>query len=106
MTMLAFVKESRLVAEAPIRKGQSVMEVATRNGVAQIKAECGGAMACATCHVHLAPEAHIHFEEQDSSETDILEMVADYEPALSRLSCQLLLVAAPERIEIALPGDA
>lgn len=106
MTMLAFFKDGLMLAEAPIRKGQSVMEVATRNGVTQIKAECGGAMACATCHVHLAPEAHIHFEEQDGSETDMLEMGADYDPALSRLSCQLLLTGAPARIEIALPREA
>lgn len=106
MTLLAFIKDGQLVVEAPIRKGQSVMEVATRNGVSQIKAECGGAMACATCHVHLSPADHSHFEEQDESEADMLELVADYDAVLSRLSCQLLLTGTPARIEIALPRDS
>lgn len=84
--------------------GQSVMEVARRNGVAGIVGECGGSCACATCHVHVADEWRAAVGDADENESDLLGFVPDRR-ADSRLSCQIrlrpaldgLVVTTPER---------
>jgi 2Fe-2S ferredoxin len=93
--------ESRTVeAEA----GATVMEAAIRNAVPGIEAECGGACACATCHVYV-DEAWIGAVGQATPmEEDMLDFAFDIRPT-SRLSCQIrirddldgLVVRTPER---------
>jgi ferredoxin, 2Fe-2S len=74
--------------------GSTVMETAIKNNVPGIEAECGGACACATCHVG----------EPSPMEEDMLDFGYDVRPS-SRLSCQIkvtdeldgLVVRVPER---------
>lgn len=105
MTILAFFQNGAILRELPIKSGQTVMEIATRNGIPGIIAECGGAMACATCHVHVSADDQAHFEAQDELELDMLDGVDNYLEGKSRLSCQLVLTGVPERIRIAIPQD-
>lgn len=105
MTTLAFYRNGALLQELPIKPGQTVMEIATRNSIPGIIAECGGAMACATCHVHVSADDQAHFEEQDESELDMLDGVDHYFEGQSRLSCQLALIGRPERISISIPEE-
>ena len=73
--------------------GNSLMQVAVGNGVPGIAAECGGAMACATCHVHVDEAWYERLPAPLQSELDMLEF-ADNPSATSRLSCQIEM--APE----------
>jgi 2Fe-2S ferredoxin len=73
-------------AEAEI--GATVMETAIRNDIPGIVAECGGACACATCHVHVAEDWKDVVGEPSPMEEDMLDFAFDVRPT-SRLSCQI-----------------
>ncbi|MET0364177.1 MAG: 2Fe-2S iron-sulfur cluster-binding protein [Sphingobium sp.] len=69
---------------------ESVMELARREGVPGIMGDCGGFMACATCHVHVAPEWLEHVGRASDEEREMISLTAD--PRLeSRLGCQIWL---------------
>ena len=68
--------------------GSTVMETAIRNGVPGIVAECGGACACATCHVSVDEEWRAATGEPQPMEEDMLDFASDVRPN-SRLSCQI-----------------
>ena len=68
--------------------GATVMETAIRNGVPGIVAECGGACACATCHVYVEEEWRAATGEPQPMEEDMLDFASDVRPN-SRLSCQI-----------------
>ena len=69
--------------------GLNLMEGAVRNGVPGIEGDCGGAMACATCHVCVL-EGPEHVKSQGDMEEEMLEMVDCERTATSRLSCQIV----------------
>lgn len=77
----------------------SLMQVAIAENIPGIEATCGGSMACATCHIVIAPEwfAKINQSdnEQSEEEKDILEMAYGLTPT-SRLSCQIKITAEME----------
>jgi 2Fe-2S ferredoxin len=70
--------------------GATVMEVAIRNGVPGIEAECGGACACATCHVYVDDAWADKTGTPEPMEEDMLDFAFDVRPT-SRLSCQIKL---------------
>ena len=71
-----------------VEKGLSVMEGAIQNDVPGIDADCGGGMACATCHVYVKEEWFDKLPTKEDGEEDMLDMA--FEPKKnSRLSCQL-----------------
>jgi 2Fe-2S ferredoxin len=84
--------------------GSTVMETAIKNGVPGIEAECGGACACATCHVYIDEAWTAVVGEPSPMEEDMLDFGYDVRPN-SRLSCQIkvtdaldgLIVRTPER---------
>jgi 2Fe-2S ferredoxin len=84
--------------------GSTVMENAIRNGVPGIEAECGGACACATCHVYVDEAWANVVGAPEAMEEDMLDFAYDVRPT-SRLSCQIrvrdeldgLIVQVPER---------
>ncbi len=87
-----------------VSKGLSVMEGAVKNNVPGIDADCGGGMACATCHVYVKEEWFNKLPEKAIGEDDMLDQA--YEPnSSSRLSCQItvsdelngLVVHLPEK---------
>ncbi len=80
--------------------GTSVMEVAIMNDVPGVEAECGGACACATCHVY-APESVSPAD--DPYEQDMLDFAADERLPNSRLSCQIELEPSLEGAVFQLP---
>lgn len=69
------------------REGWSVMEILRDAGL-PIAAECGGACACATCHVYVEEGWYGKLAKPSDAETDMLDMALAVEPN-SRLSCQL-----------------
>ena len=84
--------------------GATVMETAIRNVVPGIEAECGGACACATCHVYVDDAWMEKVGPAEPMEEDMLDFAFDVRPN-SRLSCQIrirpdldgLVVRTPER---------
>ncbi|HEX3859312.1 MAG TPA: 2Fe-2S iron-sulfur cluster-binding protein [Pseudolabrys sp.] len=84
--------------------GMTVMEAAIRNNIPGIEAECGGACACATCHVYVDEAWRAKVGEPSPMEEDMLDFGYDIRPN-SRLSCQIkitveldgLVVTTPEK---------
>ena len=84
--------------------GSTVMENAIKNAVPGIEAECGGACACATCHVYVDDEWTKAVGQPEVMEEDMLDFAFETRPT-SRLSCQIkmsdefdgLVVHVPER---------
>ena len=85
-----------------IPKGLSVMEGAIQNNVPGIVADCGGSMACATCHVYVKEEWFDKLPKKEDGEEDMIDMA--YEPnKFSRLSCQLIASDELEGLVVNLP---
>ena len=73
-----------------VQNGLSVMEGAVQNDVPGIDADCGGGMACATCHVYVDENWLDKLPKKEDGEEDMLDMA--FEPKKnSRLSCQLIV---------------
>ena len=73
-----------------VENGLSVMEGAVQNNIPGIDADCGGGMACATCHVYVKEEWLNKLEKPEDAEQDMIDMA--FEPKKnSRLSCQLIV---------------
>ena len=73
-----------------VQKGLSVMEGAIQNKIPGIDADCGGSMACATCHVYVKEDWFDKINKKNEGEDDMLDQA--YEPKKnSRLSCQIIV---------------
>ncbi|MGO9431174.1 2Fe-2S iron-sulfur cluster-binding protein, partial [Rhodoblastus sp.] len=88
MVKIIFVSSSGEKREVEAEPGMTVMETATKGGIDEIVAECGGACACATCHVYVAPEWFDKLPPASPMENDMLDFAVDPRPN-SRLSCQI-----------------
>ena len=73
-----------------VENGLTVMEGAVQNNVPGIDADCGGGMACATCHVYVEDSWLNKLPKAEDAEQDMIDMA--FEPKKnSRLSCQLIV---------------
>ena len=73
-----------------VQNGLTVMEGAIQNDVPGIDADCGGGMACATCHVYVKEDWFNKVPSKTEGEDDMLDQA--YEPSSSsRLSCQIVV---------------
>ncbi|MEN0087287.1 MAG: 2Fe-2S iron-sulfur cluster-binding protein [Pseudomonadota bacterium] len=84
--------------------GSTVMENATRNGVPGIEAECGGACACATCHVYVDEAAMDKVGSADAMEEDMLDFAFEVKPN-SRLSCQIKVTEELDGLALTVPSQ-
>ena len=84
--------------------GSTVMETAIRNTIPGIEAECGGACACATCHVYVDPEFAALLSPQGSDENDLLDC-SDSRKETSRLSCQLRITPDVDGLRVAIAPE-
>lgn len=73
--------------------GESVMELAMKNGIPGIVAECGGSLSCATCHVFVREDDFAGLPALDEMEDEMLYGTAIDREDCSRLSCQIKLTA-------------
>jgi len=101
ITFIEFDGTSHTV-EAP--EGATAMETAVRNGVPGIVAECGGACACATCHVYVDEAWVGKVGEPSEMEEGMLDFASDVRPN-SRLSCQIKLTAALDGLVLHTPEN-
>ena len=84
--------------------GQSLMQNAVNNGVAGIVAECGGACACATCHVHVESDWHGKLPAAEGMEQDMLEFASEKQET-SRLSCQIIVTEELDGLVVYTPAS-
>lgn len=82
--------------------GSNLMQAALDNGVKGIVADCGGALACATCHVYVAAEWVGKVGRAVGAEAEMLEMAID-PGENSRLSCQIVLTDELDGLHIMVP---
>jgi 2Fe-2S ferredoxin len=103
MPSIVFVQADGSVraVEAPV--GITVMEVARQQGIAGIVAQCGGACACATCHVYVDPAWLGQLDAPEDMELGMLETAWQPRPN-SRLSCQIPLTRALDGLKVAVPA--
>lgn len=104
MAKLTFIANDGTKFDVVAENGSTVMENAIKNSVPGIEAECGGACACATCHVYVNDAWTGKVGSPEAMEEDMLDFAYDVRPG-SRLSCQIkvtdeldgLVVQVPER---------
>ena len=102
MSKITYIETSGKTHVIEIANGLSVMEGAVQNDIPGIDADCGGAMACATCHVYVKEEWFNKLPKKEDGEEDMLDMA--YEPSkFSRLSCQLTVSDELEGLVVKLP---
>jgi 2Fe-2S ferredoxin len=102
MPTVVFVQPDgeRRAVEAPL--GQSLMEVARQNQIVGVVALCGGACACATCHVYVDPAWHGRLPPPEDMELGMLESAWEPRPN-SRLSCQVHIAEGLQGLVVAVP---
>ena len=83
--------------------GWQLMEAIRDEGL-EIKAECGGACACATCHVYIDEDWKNKIPEKSEEEMDMLDLAFDVQEN-SRLSCQIIITPNLEGLKVTLAPD-
>ena len=102
MPKITYIEHNGKSHTLVVTKGLSVMEGAIQNNIPGIDADCGGAMACATCHVYVKEEWFDKLPKKEDGEEDMIDMA--YEPnKFSRLSCQLIVAGELEGLVVKLP---
>ena len=90
MSKITFNTHENKIHTVDVQNGLTVMEGAVQNDIPGIDADCGGGMACATCHVYVNEEWLDKLPAKEDGEEDMLDMA--YEPnKFSRLSCQIVV---------------
>ena len=85
-----------------VENGLTVMEGAIQNDIPGIDADCGGSMACATCHVYVEEKWLNKITKAEEAEVDMIDMA--FEPKKnSRLSCQLIISDELDRLIVTTP---
>ena len=104
MVTVVYVSHAGVVRSVDAQEGESVMQAARNNGVSGILADCGGALSCATCHVHIAPNWFVKVGPPSDEEAAMLEMAVDPDET-SRLSCQIKLSSELDGLVVNLPAS-
>ena len=103
MAKITYVEHSGKLHTIQVQNGLTVMEGAVQNNIPGIDADCGGSMACATCHVYVKEEWFNKLPKKEDGEEDMLDMA--YEPnQFSRLSCQLTVTDELEGLVVKMPS--
>ena len=103
MTKIIYNTHDNQTHTIDIQNGLTVMEGAVQNDIPGIDADCGGGMACATCHVYVKEEWFDKLPKKEDGEEDMLDMA--FEPnKFSRLSCQLLVSDELDGLTVSIPS--
>ena len=102
MPKITYIEHNGKIHSIEVANGLSVMEGAVQNNIPGIDADCGGSMACATCHVYVKEEWFNKLPKKEDGEEDMLDMA--FEPKKnSRLSCQLMVSEQIDGLVVNLP---
>ena len=86
-----------------VENGLSVMEGAIQNDIPGIDADCGGGMACATCHVYVEEKWFDKLPKAEDAEVDMIDMAQEPKKN-SRLSCQLIVTNELDGLVVTTPA--
>tara|TARA_Y100000590_G_scaffold272410_1_gene305862 strand:- start:2914 stop:3234 length:321 start_codon:yes stop_codon:yes gene_type:complete len=102
MPKITYIEHGGKEHTIEVANGLTVMEGAIQNNIPGIDADCGGSMACATCHVYVKEDWFNKLPKKEDGEEDMIDMA--YEPnKYSRLSCQLTVSNDLEGLIVQLP---
>ncbi len=102
MAKITFIQNDGSQQTVDAEDGMTVMESAVKNMVPGIDADCGGACACATCHVYVEPDWLEASGEREEMEEDMLDFAFDVRDN-SRLSCQIKVSAELDGLTVRVP---
>jgi ferredoxin, 2Fe-2S len=102
MPKIKYVEHTGKEHEIEVPNGWSVMEGAVKNLVPGIDADCGGACACATCHVYVDQAWLAKLTPKQDMEETMLDFAQDLEPN-SRLSCQIKVTPELDGLVVRMP---
>jgi len=102
MPKITYITHDDAVFEIEAENGSTVMENAIKNMVPGIDAECGGACACATCHVYVDPAWSETVGKPEAMEEDMLDFAYEVKEN-SRLSCQIRVSDALDGLIVRIP---
>ena len=102
MPKITYVEHSGTQHTVDVPVGLTVMEGAVNNNIPGIDADCGGACACATCHVYVDPAWIDRLPPREDMEVDMLDFA--YEPnERSRLTCQVKVTPELDGLVVQMP---
>ena len=103
MPKIIYIEHSGKSHTLEVANGLSVMEGAVQNNIPGIDADCGGSMACATCHVYVKEEWFNKLPKKEDGEEDMLDMA--FEPnKFSRLGCQITITDDLNEMVVKMPS--
>ena len=102
MPKITFIDSQANYKTIEVENGLTVMEGAIQNNIPGIDADCGGSMACATCHVYVEEKWLNKLIKAEEAEEDMIDMA--FEPKKnSRLSCQLIVTDELDGLVVTTP---
>ena len=103
MPKITYIEHNGKAHEIEVPNELSIMEGALQNNIPGIDADCGGACACATCHVYVEEKWFDKLQKKEDAEQDMLDMA--FEPnKFSRLSCQLTVTDELDGMVVKMPS--
>ena len=104
MPKITYIESNGTAHAVDAETGATVMEAAIKNAVPGIEAECGGACACATCHVYVDEAWREKTGTASAMEESMLDFAQNVEPN-SRLSCQIKVTDALDGLIVRMPEE-
>jgi 2Fe-2S ferredoxin len=104
MAKITYIEHTGAEHTLEVKNGQSVMEGAVKNNIPGIDADCGGACACATCHVYVDEAWTAKTGTASVMEESMLDFAQDLRPN-SRLSCQIIVSDALDGLIVRMPEN-
>ena len=102
MTKITYIESTGNQKTIEVENGLSVMEGAIQKEIPGIDADCGGSMACATCHVYVEEKWLNKIPKAEEAEVDMIDVA--FEPKKnSRLSCQLMVTDELDGLVVTTP---
>ena len=90
MAKITYIEHNGTNHTVDVQNGLTVMEGAVQNNIPGIDADCGGSMACATCHVYVKEDWFDKINKKNEGEDDMLDQAYEQKKN-SRLSCQIIV---------------
>ena len=104
MPKITYIEHNGKEHTIEVKVGQSVMEGAVKNNIPGIDADCGGACACATCHVYVDDAWAEKTGTASVMEESMLDFAQELQPT-SRLSCQIIVKDEFDGLIVRMPAD-
>ena len=103
MPKITYIEHNEKTHTVDVPNDLTVMEGAAQNNIPGIDADCGGACACATCHVYVDEKWFDKIKKKDDAEQDMLDMA--FEPnKFSRLGCQITITEELDGLVVKMPS--